>query len=130
METTLHIVNIWLKAQSRQSARLFLLSSGLGRPPPHPQVSVSPLLCFRGGGAGGHSRLREMGWGRGPNSDEGADTPVLYVLYKVYLHNENKRIRRMREIKHKRNRNGRGMKVLRRRGRRRMKISIIGKGGE
>ncbi len=33
---------------------------GIGTPPtPHPQASVSPLLWFRGG----HTRLREKGWG-------------------------------------------------------------------
>jgi hypothetical protein len=36
-------------AQSAQSARLFLQSSELGPPPPHPQASVSPL--FASGGA-------------------------------------------------------------------------------
>ncbi len=40
-------------AQSRQSARLFLQSSKLGKPPPsHPQASVFPSLAFGGGGGG------------------------------------------------------------------------------
>jgi hypothetical protein len=35
--------NLTVYAQSRQSSRLFLQSSGLGySPPPHPQASVPP----------------------------------------------------------------------------------------
>jgi hypothetical protein len=68
------IVKDKVKAQSRQSARLFLqlselgfshpLTAGVCAPPP-------PLVPGEG-----HTRLREEGVG-GPNSDEGTDTVVL-----------------------------------------------------
>ncbi len=49
---------------------------------PHPisrwRVCVSPF-----GPGGGHTRLRERGWGS-PNSDEGTYTVVLYV-YKYFV---------------------------------------------
>ena len=41
-------VTAMVTAQSRQSAKLFLMSSELGLP--HPLVSVFPLLCLGGGG--------------------------------------------------------------------------------
>jgi hypothetical protein len=50
---------LWGRAQSIQSARLFLQPSELEPPPPHPQVSLSPLLVQRGG----HTPLREKGGG-------------------------------------------------------------------
>ncbi len=56
------------RAQSRQSAKLFPQSSELG--PPHPltrrRVCTPPPLVP----GGGHTRLRERGWGS-PNFDEG-----------------------------------------------------------
>jgi hypothetical protein len=41
-----------------QSARFFSSRPNWDPPPPHPEASVSPLR-FRGG----HTRLRESGWG-------------------------------------------------------------------
>jgi hypothetical protein len=58
-------------AQSILSARLSFRSSELG--PPNP----SPF-----GSKGGDSVA--CGGGGGPNSDEGTDTPVLYVKYSIY----------------------------------------------
>jgi hypothetical protein len=62
--------------QSRQSAKPFLQSSELGPPPPpQPQDSVPPYPLVR---EGGHTRLRERGWGS-LNSDEVTYTVVLNI---------------------------------------------------
>ncbi len=58
----------------RQSAKLFLQSSELGCPNPHPQASVPPSM---GSGGGGHTRLRERG-GRVP-------IPTKGLWYSVYI---------------------------------------------
>jgi hypothetical protein len=57
------------KELSRQSTRLFLQSSELGPPLPHPQASVSLF------GSGG--KLARGRGGGSPNSGEGTDTVVL-----------------------------------------------------
>jgi hypothetical protein len=62
--------------QSRQSAELFLQSSELGLPHPLSRRRVCPPPTLWSGG-GGHTRLRERGWGS-PNSDKGTYTVVLY----------------------------------------------------
>jgi hypothetical protein len=64
---------LWGRAQSIQSARLFLQSTEWDSPTPHPKASLSPLLVRKGG----HTSLREKGWGGGPNSDGGTDTVVI-----------------------------------------------------
>jgi hypothetical protein len=75
----LHPSELGNYTQSRQITRLFLQSSELGPPRPHPQASVSPPLV-----SGGTHSLAGEGWGEGPNSDEGTDTVVLY-RYKCTL---------------------------------------------
>ncbi len=42
---------------------------------------MPPPLWFRGWV---HTRLRDRGWG-GPNSDEGTDTVVRYVICGIYV---------------------------------------------
>jgi hypothetical protein len=63
-----------LPIQSRQSAKLSLQSSELGLSVSHPllrrRVCPPPLV------PGGHSRLRERGWGS-LSSDEGTNNMVL-----------------------------------------------------
>jgi hypothetical protein len=67
----------YYKAQSKPSARLFLLSSELG--PPTPSSVGECVLPF---GLGGHTRLREGGVGS--QLRRGADIVVFYVyLYFV-----------------------------------------------
>jgi hypothetical protein len=63
-------------AQSRQSAKLFLLSSDLGLPQPltRRRVCYPPPPAVLGGGA--HSLERGVG---SPNSDEGTYTVVLFI---------------------------------------------------
>jgi len=51
------------RPQSRQNARFFLQSSELGLPTPSPEGECVPPSLV----PGGHSRLRERGWGGGPN---------------------------------------------------------------
>jgi hypothetical protein len=70
-----NFIGIFLCAQSRQSAKLFLKSSELGLPQPlaRRRVCHPPPLWFRGEG---HTRWRERGW-ESPNSDEGTYTVVL-----------------------------------------------------
>ncbi len=74
-----------VQTQSRQSAKLFLLSSELGLPHPSPAGECAPLWF----GVEGHTRWREKGW-ESPNSDEGTYTVVLfiyiYVLCRASLH--------------------------------------------
>ncbi len=66
--------------QSRQSAKRFLQSSELGLPHPfNLRRSVPPHPLVRGG----HTRLRERGWGS-TNSDEVTYTTVLYI-YKYFV---------------------------------------------
>ncbi len=61
----------WVQSLSRHSARLFLQSSELGPPSPHPQAIVSPFLAP----GGIHVLAREgeagPGGGGGPNSIRG-----------------------------------------------------------
>ncbi len=59
-----------LRAQSWQSAKLFLQSSELGLPHLHSRRPVCPPPPHPLGGGGGHTHLWERGWGS-PNSDEG-----------------------------------------------------------
>jgi hypothetical protein len=66
----LSIQDLFLVAQSRQSARLPLQSSELGPPIPHPLASVASPLWFRGG-----EDILACG---PPNSDEGTDIVILY----------------------------------------------------
>jgi hypothetical protein len=49
---------------------------------PDPDSDPYPQHCFEhlGPRGGGHPRLRGRGWG-GPNSDDGTETLVLYVMY-------------------------------------------------
>jgi hypothetical protein len=63
---------IYLSEQSEQSAKLLLGSSELGSPTPSPAGECATPLV-----RGGHTCLREKGWGS-PNSDEGTYTVVLY----------------------------------------------------
>jgi len=64
-------------AQSRQRAKLLLLSSelGTGLPQPLTRRRVCPPIWFWGKG---HTRWREWGW-ESPNSDEGTYTVVLFI---------------------------------------------------
>ncbi len=67
--------NLTVYAQSRQSTRLFLQSSGLGPPPPSPVGERVPPPSWPGGDV-----LAGEG-GVGPNSNEGTDTVILYVFF-------------------------------------------------
>jgi hypothetical protein len=73
----------YMRAQSTQSAKLFLQSSELGLPQPLTprQVCPPPLPRFW---REGHTRWRERGWGS-PNSDEGTYTVVLFT-YTYFVH--------------------------------------------
>jgi hypothetical protein len=65
-------------SQSRQNAKLFLQSSGIGTPPTlHPQASVPPTLWYRWG----HTCWREGGGGRVPIPTRGHT-----VWYSLYLY--------------------------------------------
>jgi hypothetical protein len=67
--------------QSRQSAKLFSSRQNGDSPTPHPpQASVRHHPLVQGGG---HTRLRERGWGS-PNSDEGTYTMEL-CIYKYFV---------------------------------------------
>ncbi len=70
--------------QSRQSAKLFLQSSGLGLPHPFNSRRVCPPPTLWSVG-GGHTRLRERGWGS-PNSDEG--TYSRGALYRYFVRSD------------------------------------------
>ena len=48
---------------------------------PAPSTASECCSPFGSGGGGGHTRLRERGWGGVANSDEGTDTLVLKVKY-------------------------------------------------
>jgi hypothetical protein len=68
------------KAQSRQSAKLFLQSSELGRPQPLTRRRVCPQTP----GSGGRGTLwRERGW-ESLNSDEGT-YPVVLCIYTYFV---------------------------------------------
>ncbi len=75
----------WAPEKCRQSARLFLQSSELRLPHPHPltrrRVCSPPPLV-----QGGYTLTAGEGVG-GPNSDEGTDTMVLLSTY-LYMHFE------------------------------------------
>jgi hypothetical protein len=68
---------------SRQNARLFLQTSELGPPHTPPQAGECVPPPFSSGR--GHTRLRERGWGGGPNSDEGTDTGTVCGTLGVYV---------------------------------------------
>jgi hypothetical protein len=68
-------------AESSQSARFFLQSSGLGPPTPSTTGECVPPLAP--GGGRGQPRLRERGR-RGPKSDKGTNTVVLYTANALY----------------------------------------------
>ncbi len=70
------------KSQSRQSARPFL-QSFWDSPAPSPAGECAPPPHLVGGG-GVDTRWKERGW-RGPNSDEGTDTVVLYLYMYAYF---------------------------------------------
>ncbi len=70
----LTLVHSLPRAQSRQSAKLFLKSTELGLHQPLTRRQVCPPLLVPGGGA--CTRWRERGW-ESPNSDEWTYTVVL-----------------------------------------------------
>ncbi len=67
--------SLYLEPQSRQSAKLFLQRRNWNSPTPLGAGGCAPHPLVRGGG---HTRLRQRGWGS-PNSDEGTYTVVLCI---------------------------------------------------
>ncbi len=65
----------WIKAMSRQSAKLYLQSSELGPPPPPPGSGGRGTLA---------GRWRERGW-ESPNSDEGIYSyTIVFFIYTYF----------------------------------------------